>query len=287
MVCPMRKPLVSVLITAYNREKYIREAIESVLTSTFKNFELIVVDDCSKDGTVEIAKEFGRIDNRVRVYVNEKNLGDYPNRNKAAEYAMGKYIKYVDSDDMVYPQTLEIMVKAMENNPQAALAISSRNDNLEFNQYNVLTPKEAYQTHFYKRALLDCGPTGVLIKTDSFRSAGGFSGKRNVSDFELWLFLAALNPVIEMPNKLVFWRIHPEQEIHLASEIYLEQSLLVYEKALTSQNCPLTLQQREEILYLRKRSTFRGILKYGIKTRKFLYMLKLIQINRLRLTDVF
>ena len=74
--------LVSVLMTSFNREKYIAEAIESVLASTYKDFELIIVDDCSKDNTVGIAKKYEELDSRVKVYINEVNLGDYPNRNK-------------------------------------------------------------------------------------------------------------------------------------------------------------------------------------------------------------
>ena len=80
-------PLVSLLMTAFNREKYIAEAIESVLASTYTNFELIVVDDCSKDATVEIARKYEKQDERIKVYINEINLGQFPNRNKAAEYA--------------------------------------------------------------------------------------------------------------------------------------------------------------------------------------------------------
>jgi glycosyltransferase involved in cell wall biosynthesis len=69
-------PLVSVLMTSYNREKYIGEAIESVLESTYNNFELIIVDDCSTDNTVKIAKSFAEKDARVKVFCNDKNPGD-------------------------------------------------------------------------------------------------------------------------------------------------------------------------------------------------------------------
>src|SRR5690606_39934476 len=110
-------PLISVLMTTYNREEYVAEAIESVLASSYANFELIIVDDCSKDKTVEIAKGYAANDNRIKVYVNEKNLGDYPNRYKAASLTNGKYIKYVDSDDYIYPTGLEIMVNTMEQFP--------------------------------------------------------------------------------------------------------------------------------------------------------------------------
>ena len=103
-------------MTSYNREKYIAQAIESVLASTYKDFELIIVDDCSKDNTVGIAKKYEELDSRVKVYVNEFNLGDYPNRNKAATYAKGKYIKYIDADDMIYPWGLEIIINSFEKN---------------------------------------------------------------------------------------------------------------------------------------------------------------------------
>src|SRR5665647_2829415 len=98
--------LVSVLMTAYNREKYNEEAIESVLTSSYNNWELIIVDDCSKDSTVDIAEKYARLDKRVHVYKNERNLGQFGNRNKAASYAKGVYLKYVDSDDIIYPLSL-------------------------------------------------------------------------------------------------------------------------------------------------------------------------------------
>ena len=100
-------PLVSVLMTAYNRELYIAEAIESVLQSSYTNFELIIVDDVSTDSTISIAKKYSEIDKRVYVYQNETNLGDYDNRNKAASFAKGMLYKYLDSDDVIYPYSID------------------------------------------------------------------------------------------------------------------------------------------------------------------------------------
>jgi glycosyltransferase involved in cell wall biosynthesis len=82
-------PLVSVLMTAFNREEYIAEAIESVLGQTLADFELIISDDCSTDRTLEIANAFARRDGRIRVLRNASNLGDYPNRRCAAALARG------------------------------------------------------------------------------------------------------------------------------------------------------------------------------------------------------
>ena len=143
------KPLVSVLMTVYNREKYIRDAIESVLASTYTNLELIIVDDRAKDKSVEIAKSYEKQDERVHVYINEKNLGDYPNRNKAASYAKGKYLKYVDADDMIYPYGLEQLVYYMEQFPEAAYGMCTYPQDKERIYPFTLDCYEAYKTHYF------------------------------------------------------------------------------------------------------------------------------------------
>src|SRR6266540_3355288 len=143
----MANPLVSVLMTSYNREKYISAAIESVLASTYTNFELIITDDQSRDSTVAIARKYAEIDKRIRIVVNEKNLGQFGNRNFAATLAKGKYIKYLDSDDLIYPNGLEIMVNMMEKYPDAGYGLCS----LDQDEKNIfpfmLSPKEAYKRH--------------------------------------------------------------------------------------------------------------------------------------------
>ena len=115
---------VSVLTTCYNREPFIGEAIESVLSSSFSDFEYIIVDDHSSDRSAEIARKYGKIDPRVKIYVNERNLGDYPNRSRAASLARGAYLKYVDSDDIIYPHGLQVMMECMRRFPAAGLGLS-------------------------------------------------------------------------------------------------------------------------------------------------------------------
>ena len=95
----MMKPKVSVLTTVYNREKYLRECLESVQAGRFQDYEHIVVDDGSTDDSQSIAQEIAQQDERIQFHVNPSNLGDYPNRNRAASMATGEYIKYLDADD--------------------------------------------------------------------------------------------------------------------------------------------------------------------------------------------
>ena len=106
----MTAPLVSVLLTAYNREDYLAASIESVLAQTWSNLELIIVDDQSTDSSLQIARDYARRDARIRVHANDRNRGDYPNRNHAASFAQGEFLKFHDSDDVMYPHCLEVMV---------------------------------------------------------------------------------------------------------------------------------------------------------------------------------
>ena len=103
----MTRCKVSILTTVYNRDKYLAACINSVLASSYQDWELIIVDDVSTDTSLAISKSYEQKDARIKVYVNDKNLGDYPNRNKAASYAKGKYLKYLDADDLIYPRGLE------------------------------------------------------------------------------------------------------------------------------------------------------------------------------------
>ena len=122
-------PTVSILTTCYNREAYLADCIESVLDGHYQDFELIIVDDQSKDGSLEIARRYAARDGRVKVHLNEVNLGDYPNRNKAASLARGKYIKFLDADDMHGKWAMDIMVDAMERFPDAGFALFDHGPN--------------------------------------------------------------------------------------------------------------------------------------------------------------
>lgn len=260
------KPLVSVLMTAYNRERYIREAIESVLSSTYANFELIIVDDGSSDNTLDIANDYGKKDNRIRVYANERNLGDYPNRNKAASYARGKYLKYVDSDDMIVPETIEIMVDGMERHPEAAIGLASRERFDVKTDYVMLHPLETYRDHFYRTGLLSVSPTFSIIRTDVFVKEHGFWELRNVSDNEFWLRIAGKSPILKFSEGLIVWREHDQQEFRLAPEAYLENNFKILSDKLRDPRCPLTRKEATLILEKEKRSISRELIKHMLKS---------------------
>ena len=209
----MNKAIVSVLMTSYNREKYIAEAIESVMAQTFTEWELIIVDDQSKDATVSIAKDYAKKDSRIKVYIDNHNLGDYPNRNQAASYATGKYLKYLDADDLLYPHALEVMINAMERYPECSWGLMAP----------APTGSQPYPFMLDKRSVWHRGifngwrifgrsPLSLIFTKEIFDKVGGFSGKQHVGDYELIHILSCKSPMVAFEGGLAWYRIHDDQQ---------------------------------------------------------------------------
>jgi teichuronic acid biosynthesis glycosyltransferase TuaG len=114
-----QNPKVSVITPLYNAEKYIGTTIESVLNQTYSNWEMIIVDDGSADKGLEIAEKFARIEERIKIISGNKNMGAAKARNKAIEAATGRFIAFLDSDDLWLPQKLENQISFMLSNDYA------------------------------------------------------------------------------------------------------------------------------------------------------------------------
>jgi glycosyltransferase involved in cell wall biosynthesis len=211
----VRPPLVSVLVTVYNREAYLEATLHSILSSTFEGFEVIVADDCSTDRSVSLACKAAQQDTRIRCFVNERNLGDYANRNRAASVAKGKYLKYLDADDLIYRHSLSAMVDAMEQFPSAALALSRNVIDPEEPYPKLYSPKEFFREHYFGRSPIGVGPSAAIIRRECFEAVGGFSGRQFVGDTELWMKLVERWPIVTLPPALVWWRQHEGQQMKL------------------------------------------------------------------------
>lgn len=119
------KELISILMPTYNVEKFVEEAVRSVLVQTYKNFELIIVDDCSTDKTFEILQRLAAEDNRIRLFRNEVNSKICKTLNRALEYAHGEYIGRMDGDDVSTPERFEVLKKFMDEHPDVSLVGSN------------------------------------------------------------------------------------------------------------------------------------------------------------------
>ncbi|BDS16269.1 glycosyltransferase family 2 protein [Clostridium perfringens] len=110
----LQNELVSIITPSYNTEKFIDKTIQSVLKQTYKNWEMIIIDDCSTDNTDQIVAKFN--DSRIKYIKNKKNLGAAISRNKALREAKGKWIAFLDSDDLWVPEKLEKQISFMNKN---------------------------------------------------------------------------------------------------------------------------------------------------------------------------
>ncbi len=245
-------------MSAYNREDFIAQAIESVLVQTFTDFELIVVDDGSKDRTVEIARSYAARDPRIQVTVNERNLGDYPNRNRAARLATGEFIKYHDSDDVMYPHCLAIMTELLAAYPEASLALSNEWEGGPLPM--LLTPRLCYEREFHGYGLFSLGPPSAMFRRDRFAELGYFDLAGPHSDLALWLRMCKTENVLLVPAGLYWYRIHAGQ--HLASSEAARDRSIINRKvweALNAEDCPLDAAGR-----VRAKNNWAWILAKGI-----------------------
>jgi glycosyltransferase involved in cell wall biosynthesis len=260
----MNHPLLSVLMTSYNREQYIAEAIESILESTYTNFELIIVDDGSKDRTVEITRSYAKKDQRIKVYVNEQNLGDYQNRNKAASYAKGEFIMYVDSDDKILADGFERCVAAMNQFPQAGIG-------MQFNETGkspfLLSSTMAIQQHFFKQPCLMIGPGGTILRRSFFELMGCYPVKYGpANDMYFNLKAAAAGPILMLPFTFNYYRIHEGQELNNKYS-YLYNNFNYLRDALQELDLPLTEKEKNWLMNKNRRRFLVNFLNYCLQTK--------------------
>jgi glycosyltransferase involved in cell wall biosynthesis len=241
-----QQPKVSVVITAYNREKYIGQAIESVLAQTLTDFELIIVDDCSRDKTAEIAHSYSS-DPRVRVYVNERNLRQFPNRNHASTLARGAFLKFHDSDDLLYPHCLEVMAAALEHEPRAAFAVSCFKRWVGGPCPVLSTPTQTYQRDLLgAEGIMWAAPGYILFRTKAFRDLAGFPDAGVMSDGIFLLQACARVNVLLVPADLFWYRVHPGQEICTANASDSAARCAALWQVLTGPGCPLNGAELEQ-----------------------------------------
>ncbi|MCT4645613.1 MAG: glycosyltransferase family 2 protein [Carboxylicivirga sp.] len=196
-------PLVTVAMVTYNSGKYVRTAIESVLESTYQNFELIISDDCSTDNTWEIINEYN--DSRIRKFRNKTNLREYPNRNRCIDLAKGKYFIFIDGDDAMLPHGLETYVSYAEKYPDVGFII-------EKGYYNnvifpvALEPNKIFEWELNLRSLLTSSFSSNFFITDILKKEGKLAIEYKTGDDELRIRLALKYSVLFIPGWLTWPR---------------------------------------------------------------------------------
>lgn len=208
----------SVLTTVFNKAEHVAEAIESVLQQSYENFELILVDDCSSDDSLKIARKFAAKDSRVKVFENESNLGDYPNRNKAISLASFEHLKFLDADDVMQRDALktyaEVVRAAGQSEPLYYFhcQVSSMNGLFRLTE---LDARDCFRRGYVAgMRMFHAAPNSCLYRKSVFDRHGAFRVERMTGDYEMAHRLAFAGPVglVETPKVLSSWRLHANQE---------------------------------------------------------------------------
>lgn len=209
------KPLVSVCIPAYNNDEYIIETIECILNQSYKNIELIVVDDNSKDDTYNVVKSIK--DDRVSVYKNEKNLGMAGNWNKCLELCKGKYIKLICADDLIHNRLIEKEVQIMEKYPSVNLVQSdtqfidlsgkAKGYYRRYHKSGVVKGKKASRFSVFTRDYLGA-PLANMIRKSAYDKLGGFDDSFfYIIDYDFYMKLANFGDIYIIHKPLNYFRI--------------------------------------------------------------------------------
>ncbi len=202
-------PTISVIMPVYNCFDYIQEAINSILNQTFSDFELIIIDDYSSDGTVDLIKKFN--DPRIKLILKSVNSGISNSLNYGLKIAKGKYIARMDGDDISFPDRFERQVKFMDLNPKVILCgggYISINSNKDFipSQGHVELLFEmtyycpiAHPTVFYRRNIISQNSIEYDAKYEP------------AEDFRMWTILSRYGEIANIKEPLIQYRIHSNQ----------------------------------------------------------------------------
>lgn len=203
-------PKITVFMAAYNAADYIRGSINSILEQTFKDFELLIINDGSTDQTVAVIAEFN--DPRIRLIHNDRNLGLVFTRNVALKEARGEYIAVLDSDDIAIPNRLELQYNFFSQNSETALCgghgivIDKNGETLSDKRLTVPIGNDNIKiTLLFRNAFVN---STVMFKTAVFKELQGYQDYAPAEDYQLFIRIANKYPVNNLDHTLVKYRYH-------------------------------------------------------------------------------
>jgi len=225
--CPLSTCKVSVCVPTYNYGNYIAETIESVLAQNFSDFELLIIDDCSKDQTAHVVESYARQDPRIRFIVNKVNFGMVENWNSCIAQARGEYIKFVFGDDLLAsPDAVGRMAYLLDNDNAVSLVCSARN---LIDESSKVTKTKSYfetgvmaGTDVINRCLASQGnligePSVVMFRKN--QADRGFNTKyKQIVDLEMWFHLLEQGHLAYINEPLCSFRRHERQQTKMNAE---------------------------------------------------------------------
>lgn len=219
----MNLPAVSVLMPVYNAERYVGEAVESILGQTFSDFEFIIIDDGSTDGSLGILRKYADRDGRIRL-VSRPNTGYVVALNEAISLARGEYLARMDADDASLPERFQAQVDYLKKHPECVavgtrvVVVDSDGDPLgEWNRDETHEVIDAAHMEGSRGGVI-CHPS-VMMRRSAVRAVGGYHAEHETAeDLDLWLRLAEIGRLANLPEALLRYRMHPKSVSHARSE---------------------------------------------------------------------
>lgn len=245
-------PLVSVLMSVYNGERYLSQSIESILNQSFSDFEFIIIDDGSSDSSWEILTKAADRDARILLLRNDSNLGLSKSLNRGIALAKGAYIARQDADDVAQPERLSIQLDLFEASPVLVLAgsayllINGKGEIIRTEFYPVDDTSIRWQMLFHN----SFAHSSVMVRADVLTAHGLRYNEecRYAQDYELWSRLLNHGSAVNCIEPLISYRLHDGNQ---GSDAYLKQQAIATRIAMTSTG-KLGIQVNEqEMVYLR------------------------------------
>lgn len=229
----MTSPQVSVLIPVYNAASTVESAVGSVLRQAFGDFEVVVVDDGSNDGTAQVLKRLAALDGRVRP-VFAGHAGLIPALNTGLEACRGEFVARMDGDDYCHPDRLRTQVELLRSRPEISVCSSlvrsfpRRDVQPGFVLYeiwlNSITEHEEIARDIFVESPV--AHPSVMLRTEELRELGGYEEHGWPEDYDLWLrYFAAGKRFAKVPRTLLFWRAHSSRLTFTDSRYSLENFL--------------------------------------------------------------
>jgi glycosyltransferase involved in cell wall biosynthesis len=222
----VNKPLVSIVFTSYNHKEYLKQALDSLVNQTYSNLEIIIIDDCSTDGSQEVLKEYAHLPN-INLKLQTQNSGSYVKAsNLGASYATGEYILFAQCDDFAEASQIEVLLKIFEQNPSVGVVFSKsnlvdENGTVYANDYTGRErsfKKAVEQNGFIKSGKMkeflsfSCvipNLSAAIIKRELFKKINGLSERYLVvADWEFWLDLTDETDFYYVSEPLNYFRQH-------------------------------------------------------------------------------
>ena len=277
----MKRGLVSVVMSAYNAEDFIADAIRSILNQTYDNWKLIIINDCSSDNTSQIIERFSDNDTRIKLIHNKENLGLTKSLNIGLKHAEGEFIARLDADDTSEPLRLEKQVNFLNTHPDTALVGSGgyliNNSGHKVSTINVISRESAIRRFMTRLNLFI--HSSIMVRRRIIEDIGRYREKfRYAQDYDLILRVNDKHKLSNVPDHLVGWRISSTSETmqhHTLQRIFVDIAReFAFERKEKGYDSYDSMDVNEKIKVMMKKNYGRYRCDYGVYQALFMKQYK-------------